>query len=201
VANSWSTTELQDSSAPPESLDYATLDTELRRAKASVGASEAHGIICGVLCVARSDETDWLAEIVPTDTEEVDCVDDLKRLLLELARDSRRLLETDGFDFYPLLPADEYPLRSRSEALSQWCSGFLFGLTLAGAGDLERLPAESREIVTDLANFTTIRGGAVDEEEEQAYAELVEYIRVGAMLIKQELNGWSSRAQAPHQLH
>lgn len=192
---------MQDSSGPLDSLDYTTLDAELRRVNAGIGASEAHGVICGVICVPQRQDTNWLSEIVPDESDDALPADDVKHLLLEIARDSSRSLATDEFEFYPLLPADEFPLGSRSQALAQWCTGFLFGLTLAGAGDLDKLPDESREIVTDLANFATIRSGPTSEEEEQAYAEIVEYVRVGTMLINQELNGRGASVQAPHNLH
>ena len=74
-------------------------------------------------------------------------------------------------------------------------------MSIAGAGDLDALPADSREIVGDLSKFAGIRGGGRDEEEENAYAELVEYIRVGVMLINQELGGQSSSSNFEQPLH
>lgn len=192
---------MPQASPASEPVDFSALDEQLRGAKADISASEAHGLMCGVLCVPSEEEVNWLGEIFAADAEDEPASNDARHLLLTLARESRVLLAGEEYEFYPMLPADEFPLASRSQALAQWCTGFMFGLTLAGAGDLEKLPEESRDIVTDLANFATIRAGVADEEEEQAYAELVEYVRVGVMLINQELRGWNPPTTAPNRLH
>ena len=187
---------------PNDTLDYVNVDTSLQRAAAGIGASEAHGVICGLLCVPEAIENPlWLEEVVPDGVTSEQDRDDAKRLLISVAEASRAQLGEDSFEFYPLLPEDEFPLQSRGRALAQWCAGFLFGLSIAGAGDLDALPADSREIVGDLSKFAGIRGGGRDEEEENAYAELVEYIRVGVMLINQELGGQSSSLNFEQPLH
>jgi uncharacterized protein YgfB (UPF0149 family) len=87
-------------------------------------------------------------------------------------------------------PADEHPLCDRAEALKSWCQGFLYGLVLGGAGNGSSLPPQAREIVTDFAEITRLDEKAADNEvNEVAYAELMEYVRVAVMLLREELDG------------
>jgi uncharacterized protein len=92
--------------------------------------------------------------------------------------------------FAPLLPDDETGLPARVRALSAWCEGFLFGLSSGAPLNMKQCSPEMKEIVRDFTEFT--HAGLGDEEdaevEETAYAELVEYIRVGAQLIYMELH-------------
>jgi uncharacterized protein YgfB (UPF0149 family) len=92
--------------------------------------------------------------------------------------------------FTPLLPDDDEDLSQRVRALSAWCEGFLFGLASGPPLNMKQCSPELKEIVRDFTEFT--HAGVSDEEdteiEETAYAELVEYIRVGAQLIYMELH-------------
>ena len=91
--------------------------------------------------------------------------------------------------FEPLLPADDQPIGARTAALAQWCQGFLYGLGAGGITDASGLPADTGEIVRD---FTEISRAGVDETQDEesneaAYAELVEFVRVGVQLLFEEL--------------
>jgi uncharacterized protein YgfB (UPF0149 family) len=88
-----------------------------------------------------------------------------------------------------LIPDDDEPIEARTEALTLWCNGFVYGLGSGGATDPERLPGDAGEIVRDLAQI--MRAG-VDEREateanESALAELVEFVRVGVQVVFEEL--------------
>ena len=94
--------------------------------------------------------------------------------------------------FEPLLPDDEEPTPVRAAALAHWCEGFLHGLVSAEHGDAlkERLAAEPlADIIRDMLEIT--RAGADEDgdsdSDEEAYAELVEYLRVAAQLTYEEL--------------
>ena len=102
---------------------------------------------------------------------------------------SRRVLEADEMEFEPLLPPDHASLAERVEALGAWAQGFLYGFGAAGPFARGTLPAEVAEVLSDFAEVS--RAGAVGSEsaevEENALAELVEFLRVGAQLIYDEL--------------
>ena len=92
-------------------------------------------------------------------------------------------------EFEPLLPDDEQPLNGRANALALWCTGFLYGLGAGSISDLAALGGDVGEIVRDFTEISRATGDDAegDESNEQAYAELVEFIRVAAQVVFEEL--------------
>jgi len=118
-------------------------------------------------------------------------------LLRGIYEQTRAALAGMQMQFELLMPEDDEPIERRTEALTLWCNGFVYGLGTSGAPDPERLPGDAGEIVRDLAHI--MRAG-VDEREgleanEAALAELVEFVRVGVQVVFEELGG--GRAPAP----
>jgi uncharacterized protein YgfB (UPF0149 family) len=159
----------------------------LQSLQSSVAAAESHGCLCGALCTVQQYPVEtWLDELVP-DADE-DAADDRATLRLLFA-DTIRALRGDEMEFHLLLPDDDAPLVERAMALSQWCQGFLYGFGTGGAVPRERLSGEVEEVLRDLTHISqaSVETGADAEEEEQAYAEIIEYVRAGVQLIHDEL--------------
>jgi uncharacterized protein YgfB (UPF0149 family) len=91
--------------------------------------------------------------------------------------------------FELLIPDDTDTLEERTRALGLWCNGFLYGLGCNGAGDPRQLPADAAEIVRDLGEISQAGVDAQDSDEanETAFAELLEFVRVGVQLVFEEL--------------
>jgi uncharacterized protein len=159
----------------------------LETLSATVPAAESHGCLCGALCTMQQYTFDrWLDEILP-DVE--DAAEGERRALDLLFADTLNALRGDQMEFEPLLPDDEAPLEQRATALSQWCQGFLYGFGSGGGVKADELPPNVDEILRDLTHIgrATVDVGANGEEEEEAYAEVVEYVRAGVQLIHDEL--------------
>ena len=80
----------------------------------------------------------------------------------------------------------------RTEALARWCEGFFHGLVSSQHGDAlkERLAAEPlADIIKDMLQITRaiVEDDDDDESDEEAYAELLEYLRVATQLAYEEL--------------
>ncbi len=113
-------------------------------------------------------------------------------LLDQLYLSTYQQLSERQSDFEPFLPQEEAPAIARAEAMGQWCEGFLHGLVAKAKGDelRERLAKEPMdEIIKDLLEITR---AALDEdvdleENESAYSELFEYLRVAAQLAYEQL--------------
>jgi hypothetical protein len=103
-----------------------------------------------------------------------------------------------------LLPTDEDHIDQRVNALGDWCQSYLVGLTLGGVKDFSPLPDDARDMANDLIEIARA-GTSYDlegsEEDENAYAELVEYVRVGVLLINEELQPTRSSPQSDSILH
>lgn len=156
--------------------------------KARVDAPESHGILCGMLSAGGPvADRDWLRQLAPEEAGDPGANDSLEALY----RATIWQLDDPQFSFSLLLPDDEETLGARTEALANWCSGFLYGLGVSGVTESTQLPGEAAEVLGDLAKIASVDYELEQpgEEEEQAYEEVVEYVRVGAMLVFESLRG------------
>lgn len=161
----------------------------LRRLGSPMSAGEAHGCLCGMLAVNVSTPLESWLKVTLDEPDEADALLRESRGLMQAVYDeSRAQLQDPTLGFHLLLPGDPEPLAVRVEAIGEWCEGFLYGLAVAGINAEANLPGDCGEILRDLADIA--RAGfevEEDEENEQAYAEIVEYVRMGALLINEEL--------------
>jgi uncharacterized protein len=175
--------------------DYTHIQQLLAQEHALAEAGEAHGILVGCLCGAAGYSFgDWLREILPegrADPKDAETLRDVYAMTLEA-------LEQPDMGFEPLLPSDAQPIDTRTTALAEWCQGFLYGLGAGRIPDASSLPGEVGEVVRDFAEITRagVDGAESDESNESAYAELVEFVRVGVQLLFEELES-ARRAPAP----
>lgn len=165
---------------------YAEIQRTLEDARCLTGPAEAHGALAGALCATVGYRLeDWLGEILP----DARASSMAPGVLRDLFGETEGALVGDAMDLELLLPADDRPLGERAEALGAWCQGFLYGLGSSRVPDLERLPGDVGEVVRDLAQISHVGADAAEADEtgESAYAELVEFVRVGAQLVFEEL--------------
>lgn len=169
----------------------------LQTLQSSVAAAESHGCLCGALCTTQQYPVEsWLDELVPE--PQPDPADDRAPLRLLFA-DTMRALRGEEMEFELLLPDDDDPLVERASVLSQWCQGFLYGFGTGQPVPREELTGEVEEVLRDLTHISqaSVETGTNAEEEEQAYAEIVEYVRAGVQLIHDELLEVRAAAAAP----
>jgi uncharacterized protein len=158
----------------------------LAGAGSAVPAAESHGCLCGALCTSADYTLDrWLEEIVPATPAVAEADTGTLQLLFA---DTLRALRGEEMEFEPLLPDDDSVLAERTAAISEWCHGFLYGFGTSRRGAAE-LPPDVDEILRDFAEIgrAGVDSGEAGEGEEEAYAEVVEYVRVGVQLIHDEL--------------
>ena len=186
-------------------LKYHELDDVLARLGALCGAAEAHGTFCGLFCSApRTARQQYLDNIIGVARTDDPGIDQCREVLDRMMQESSGLLAAGQLAFELILPDDVEALDLRTTALAHWCQAFLTGLTDGGLNDLDAIPEDARELVGDFSDIT--RAGIDEdqnqEEAEKAYAELVEYVRVGVQVIFEELNALKSpQAGVPAHLH
>ena len=191
-------------------MDFSEIDTVLERLGVIYAASESHGVLCGLLCVKgfvpydgwitllhdeQRIQSGWIErgeegtdDGAGNDHEAIETADSEWGLLQDLYDETLRQMSDDDYGFSLLLPNDEQALRIRTEALVEWCDGFLFGLGAGEIKDFAQLPDDVNEISHDLAEISrAYHEDESSEADEVAYAELVEYVRVGVLVIYEAL--------------
>ncbi|GFE86197.1 UPF0149 family protein [Steroidobacter agaridevorans] len=174
-------------------VTFAEVARVLEGLGSSVPAAEAHGCLVGALCTSPDYPMErWLEEIIP-DADQRDDEQSQQPLRL-LYADTLNALRGEDMEFEALLPDDDISLATRAGGLSQWCQGFLYGFGTGQVGTRavkqEELPGNVNEILNDLTHIgraSVELDGDGNESEEEAYAEVVEYVRVGVQLIHNEL--------------
>lgn len=165
---------------PPALPSLQDVESASRSRELGIGASELHGSLCGWLAGGGAQGADWLAQVLADAELEAVAQGDVLDRLREA---SAAQLEDREFGFELLLPGAEASLYERSGALFDWCRGFVGGFGLA-AGASPPLSEEGREALADLVRLSAAapeEGG--DEEDEDALAEIEEYVRVAALLL------------------
>lgn len=193
-------------------MNMDLLDQAFYRLGAADSAAENHGMLCGLLCAqGHVAQTDWLALMRSTAAADADgqgerpvpqaSAEDRAMVSALYEETLGRLREAEAL-FEPLLPDDDESIAVRSAAMAQWCGGFLYGLGAGGVRDFSVLPDDVREIAGDIAEISRAGAdGGEGEEDETAYAELVEYLRAGVTLVFEILESERSGPEAGHTIH
>lgn len=155
-----------------------------------IGPAELHGMLCGRLCGGQVlTETQWgqaaeaFLELSHSPQGE------LSILLDQLYQASVFQLADENLSFQLLLPDDDLDLGQRSEALGQWCHGFLTGFGNSGIDGNQKLSTDSSEALRDIAAIVQINADDDDEEAERNYVEIIEYVRMAALNLYEEFSG------------
>lgn len=153
--------------------------------KAPERVAETHGVVVGLLCAKpEQDDSELATHLAALQVGDWTSETITERLGPALAG-LRAELSAPEMDFKPLLPTDDRPLDERTRCLAHWCSGFLAGFGAGGPvvrGDNAR---EALNCLERIARATT-DDNADAEEEEGAYIELIEFVRVAALLLREE---------------
>lgn len=168
--------------------DAERLDALLHSAGLSCDASAAHGVLSGCLVADDSLPAARLArglgEAHPAPGHDEPA---FQETIEELRLEVLRALNDPGLGFEPLLAEDD-DLALRTRSLARWVDGFLGGLGQTPRVGALKPSAEAAEILRDFAEIARMDPEPeASEENEEAFAELAEYVRVGVMLLAEEL--------------
>lgn len=179
------------------SMDFNEIEQALTRAGAHMRAAEAHGMLCGIICSGgQTSGPSWQDEVLAgTDPQNLQVIE-VTRTLAKLAQQTLQAFENnESFALELLLPDDAQSLAQRTTALAQWCQGFYMGLSMGGVTDINALPDDSREILQDMIEIAQLEGdeSVEGEQDEAAYIEVLEYVRMGVLLVREELREGSNK--------
>jgi uncharacterized protein len=163
-----------------EKVEYDTLEESLKRCGSNWDAAQTHGLLTGRLAIAGAPAgPEWMLQVLEGVEEGNALRTECQKHLDTLYQSTFWQLSERLSEFEPLLPNDDDDVGTRTAALAHWCEGFLHGLVSAKHGD-------------GLKDMLQITRAGLDEESDQeenesAYVELVEYLRVAAQLCYEEL--------------
>lgn len=181
-------------------MEYTQYQDLLEQAGSPGDAAEVHGALCGMLCGGGDALADlWLQDVMS------DCESGPERIVLaeglqELGFSTWQNLSAMGLEFDPLLPGSDTELGPAAQSLAGWCHGFLYGLARAGVTESRLSEGVVGEVVADFVELSKASDGDEDDPVESGFAlaELVEYVRVSAQLVFEEL---LPLRQSPPQRH
>ncbi len=156
----------------------------LEDAELYTNASETHGVLSGLVCGGvKLDSQSWRPHFNDVVNEGMGLPSKANKLVEAIYGQVVNQFTDDGLGFKLLLPGDDVPLDERAEAMAQWSQGFLVGFGMVQQA-LNQASDEIQELIRDIRDISQVAFDfeQEDEESEIAFAEIVEYLGVGAML-------------------
>lgn len=163
---------------------FSTINKTLSSAELLTSAAEAHGILSGIICGGEDlNSSAWKTHFNDIVNEGLGLPMATKKIIEQLYTYTADKCAGNALDFTLLLPSDECPLAERAESVAQWSQGFLAGFGMVQQ-NLNKAEHDIQEVIRDIRDISQLELDADDEGEgsEMAYVEIVEYLRVAAML-------------------
>jgi len=169
----------------PSLPSYTDIADLLAAAKSHFHPAQVHGLLCGYICATSGKmDSPWEKQVLGKNKDPAS-----RELLQHLYEISYHQMSEFSFEFTLLLPEDNIDINLRTEALGLWCQGFLTGLEQSNIPLQNREASDVTETINDLIEIAQVNYGGItnNEEDETAYFELVEYVRLGILMIFQDL--------------
>jgi yecA family protein len=171
-------------------FDFDEMANHLLEQGLETSPSQLHGCLSGLLTAGAEAAPEVGLDAL---AQALDMVahGELASRLMQLYTVTAAALQDDEFTFHPLLPDDDAELAERTAAMADWCKGFLAGfaqLSVGAQSSASALSEDSGEVLRDIA---AIAEAAVDDDEseedlEESYMELVEYLRFAVLNVYME---------------
>ncbi|MEL0082770.1 MAG: UPF0149 family protein [Gammaproteobacteria bacterium] len=143
--------------------------------------AEMDGFICGL--IARRAPPEQLFDLLFADESATE--EELHQCTVAMNLRYQQLADFSDL-FVPLIVDDDQPLSAQAASLATWCYGFL--ATLGDQQELrDQLSDEGLESLQDLLSISQIATDEIDDEEENAFVEVFEYVRVAASMVLADL--------------
>jgi hypothetical protein len=187
------------SEASAVSLSYEQLSEELASLELSIDVAELHGILTGCLVFGGQFQAEnYLRSLLLNKTGAA--FRQANNALFSLVSITHAWLINFGFDFKLILPNESEGLLIRVAAFNRWCQGFLEGFDMGGIV-LDDIESEDiLEILQHMDEFSQMNAEDFDyedDEDEKAFLELTEYVRLAVLQILCDLNEQGAGHQEP----
>ena len=172
-----------------DALDFDLIADVFVTESITASPSELHGQLCGYLASGVTlPLEDWLTMVVEFCDIEGWKEEASRAVIIELYTATLTLLQNGEFALVPSISDDDAELCERGVTLSQWAHGFLAGYGLSG--QKKHLSDETKQVLRDFANISgmqaEMRALEDNNDNEADLTELVEYVRLSAMMLYTE---------------
>lgn len=171
--------------------EFSEVDDALSSGGSVVRAAECHGVLCGILCASgTSDMQGWVRHLFESRDENQDISTQALTVLHDVHQGTLAEINHETFEFSLLLPDMDCAIEERIVALSEWCSGLSLGLSMGGLQDKMLENDDVREFIEDvqyIAEACFRVDSDTEEHTEQSLAEIEEYLRMGVLLLNEQL--------------
>jgi len=169
-------------------IDFATMQAILTSEDVKSHASELHGVLTGLVCAGfEFEDQGYLGMLNDLFNEGDGFPSAVKVALKQLYSELWTSILDDSYSFNLLLPDDDDSMAERGHALSVWVQGFNLGFGLQQK-DSPVVSEDVKEVLTDFGEIANLSDEMdEDEDTEQAYFEISEYVRISALLCFSEL--------------
>lgn len=169
-------------------IDFSTLQAILTSEDVQSHASELHGVLTGLICAGFEFENQgYLAMLSDLFNEGDSYPGAVKTTLKQMYNELWASILDDSYSFNLLLPDDDDTIAERGKALSVWVQGFNLGFGLQQK-NTPVVSDEVKEVLTDFGEIANLSDDMEeDEDTEQAYFEISEYVRISSLLCFSEL--------------
>lgn len=156
------------------------------------------GMLIGLLCVDNDiQEAVWIRKLLE-EAQVKSIKESFLVVLHEMFLETNKGLNGSGFELILCLPDDSESLVLRAAMLGQICEGIIYGIGLGGGlNEMEKdLSEQVLELVNDFSEIARIdvsslgdlKKDTAAEQIEQDLIELSEFIKVGVLMLNEELN-------------
>ena len=171
-----------------KTLDFSTVQAILTSENVKVHAAEVHGVLTGLISAGYLfEDTDYLIVLNDMLNNGDGFPSPVKQMLKVVFADIWQNIIDDSYSFQMMLPDDDDSILERANGLGHWVQGFNLGFGLQQK-NTSTLTEEVQEVLTDFVEIANLSNEMEeDEDTEQAYYEITEYVRISALLCFTEL--------------
>lgn len=171
-------------------------------AELGAGASEVHGVICGLICGGVNlEDGSWYGAFNDLMNDGIAQPIDLKKQLQVLFDSSANEFVAGDYQVKLLLADDDLSIVEQAKSLAQWTQSFMTGFAI-GNESKKKLNKEIKEALNDLSQISQLDSDIEESEESARFLEeITEYVRMTAMFCYSELGYKPQTAKNDKKIH
>jgi yecA family protein len=182
------TEHISDNPLKNNQIDFASMQAIITAENVKAHASELNGVLAGLICAGFAfEDQGYIAMLDDLFNSGDSFPKAVKSAIMQMYSELWTNILDDDYSFSLLLPDDDDSMAERGHAISVWVQGFNLGFGLQQK-DNPVVSEEVKEVLTDFSEIANLSDEMdEDEDTEQAYFEICEYVRISALLCFSEL--------------